>query len=418
MGISFLTLVGCGVSGKIVDSDGEGVQGVTMTISNGITSQEVVTDGEGNYRFDSLVLGRYTITPALWGYAFKPNSIDVGISDTIEDIKDVDFRLTETLFQEEFDNILDNLISNFWAPDGNWEGDAQGDATAFAPMVLYPVGKEMNNQEMIEKANLTVDYEVALINEFLVDRRINMDLVIGYPALAEGYKYTGNLQYGNLLSLATLAGSTLIAEKPELLLDFVFDYATVFGTGSYMCFVTHDALSNDLFKANVFKEQGISLIEKAEAYWNEEGGYYNYSRVLDWPQATMMMALTKAYKETGEQKYLDRCDAILDFLNTLWDWDRGGYFGHLGLTGKGLSGNNNIAWALLDLYELTGNPMYIQRAKATIEWMLSADMYDPSTITIAHHWIEGEGRAQYHCTGCNFQSLYNIYRFNKLWAGM
>ncbi|MBN2299261.1 MAG: hypothetical protein JXM72_11735, partial [Deltaproteobacteria bacterium] len=33
------------------------------------------------------------------------------------------------IFREEFRGILDNLISQYWEPDGNWKGDIQGDAT-------------------------------------------------------------------------------------------------------------------------------------------------------------------------------------------------------------------------------------------------------------------------------------------------
>jgi hypothetical protein len=67
------------ISGKVT---GVGLMGVKITLSNGSTSAEVLTDADGNYTSPSLPAGAppyYTVTPYHSGYAFTPVNIS-GIS--------------------------------------------------------------------------------------------------------------------------------------------------------------------------------------------------------------------------------------------------------------------------------------------------------------------------------------------------
>jgi len=128
-----------------------------------------------------------------------------------------------------------------------------------------------------------------------------------------------------------------------------------------------------------------------------------------------MMALIQAYRATGNRAYLDRARIVLDTMNRLCrDACRGGYYGHPDLDTKGLSGNNNMAWVLLDLHEATGDGKYLEEAHAVMEWVLSNDLYDSSKGIIYHHYTKNGGRAGYSCTGCNFHTLTCIYRYNEL----
>jgi hypothetical protein len=62
------------ISGKVT---GVGLMGVKITLSNGSTSAEVLTDADGNYTSPSLPAGAppYTVTPYHSGYAFTPVNI-------------------------------------------------------------------------------------------------------------------------------------------------------------------------------------------------------------------------------------------------------------------------------------------------------------------------------------------------------
>jgi uncharacterized surface anchored protein len=63
-------------------------QGVTMTLSEK-SSGTLQTDASGNYCFQNLEAGSYTLTPSLKGYVFEPPSKSAEITDT--DVSGVDF---------------------------------------------------------------------------------------------------------------------------------------------------------------------------------------------------------------------------------------------------------------------------------------------------------------------------------------
>jgi hypothetical protein len=322
----------------------------------------------------------------------------------------------EPEFQQRFDTILAALLTHHWRDDGDWDGDMQGDATAFAPMLLYQLGEK--DATLWDKAAATARHELTLIKELAATFELNMDAVIGFPALAACFVHERDAECKLWLTAGTYAGAQLIEEQPEDFLPFVFDMATVFGTGATMCLMSAEALGGD----QALVDKGLALIARADAeYWDDDEGLYTWSQVIDWPQATMMMALTRAYRITGDQKYLNRCERILESMSACcWDDAAGGYFGHWGQALKGLSGNNNMAWALLDLYESTGDEKHLDVAREIIAWTLSDDLFMPDTELLAHHWESNSGAnpgpADYFCTGCNFATLVNIHRYHQLMA--
>ncbi len=318
------------------------------------------------------------------------------------------------VFRDEFRGILGNLITHCWDPSGNWKGDLQGDATLFASMLLFSLGNDTQDQAMITMAHQSVSYEASLVRRFFLYPVVHMDLVMGYPALAQQYLHTGEDMYRLVFLAGVRTGNIMISLMPGTFVSFVHDYATLCGTTAYLCFLAGEIAQSGSEK-NAFRKKGLAWIEKAEKEcWNEETGLYTYSQILDWPQTTMMMALVAAYKATGDAAYLDRCLVVLDSMEALCrDRDRGGYWGHPDLSRKGLSGNNTMAWVLLDLYEATNERTYLDRACSVLEWIVSEDLYDDRQHVIYHHWDDREGRADYFCTGCNFQTLYNIYRLNR-----
>ena len=60
--IPTFALVGCKISG-IITHNGAGLEGVTVVLS-GDASMSPTTDADGNYVFDGLNQGTYTIAPA------------------------------------------------------------------------------------------------------------------------------------------------------------------------------------------------------------------------------------------------------------------------------------------------------------------------------------------------------------------
>ena len=324
-------------------------------------------------------------------------------------------RTEDFVFRDEFRGILDNLMLQYWDPSGNWKGDIQGDATLFASMLLFALSNDTHDTAMAGMAERTVSYEASLVKRFFYYPVLHMDLVMGFPALAQPYLFTGDDAYRFLFLNGVRTGNIMISLMPGTFVSFVHDHATLCATTGYLCFLAYEISETD-FQKNFFRKKGLAWIEKADKkYWNEETRLYDYTKILDWPQTTMMMALAAAYRATGDVQYLDQCLSVLDSMEKLCrDNVRGGYRGHPDLSRKGLSGNNNMIWVLLDLYEITGETIYLDRARSTLEWVLSEDLYDAEEHILYHHWDDLGGRAEYFCTGCNFQTLYNIYRFNTL----
>ena len=81
--VSTLMFAGCYIKGRVVDRNGTGLAGVTITLS-GDASMTTTTDSNGNYKRGSLsnmlAAGGYTVTPSRSGYTFTPASANVTIT--------------------------------------------------------------------------------------------------------------------------------------------------------------------------------------------------------------------------------------------------------------------------------------------------------------------------------------------------
>lgn len=97
---------GCIIKGKIVDKNGVGVAGVSVTL-NGDASMTTKTDSNGDYRFGTLsnmlLAGNYVVTPSGFGYSSTPPTRDVtlttltleGLEEIPGPVSDADFRADE-----------------------------------------------------------------------------------------------------------------------------------------------------------------------------------------------------------------------------------------------------------------------------------------------------------------------------------
>lgn len=349
--------------------------------------------------------GCRTAGPMPWAYVPSAQSISARLDSTFDDF----------VFKREFSAILASLIAASWDPSGDWKGDIQGDATAFAPMLLYALARDTGEREFLSMAERTVAYEAGLVKRLYFWPVPDTSLVMGFPALAQPYLLNNDPTYRSLFLRGVRFGYAFASLSPEIFTPFVRERACVYGIMGYMCLVGAE-VSGEPGQKDEFIRKGVGLIEKAdELCWDESKGLYAYSRLPDWPQQTMMMALVKAYRATGSRAYLDRALLVLDSMNRLClDTRNGGYYGHPDLDTKGLSGNNNMVWVLLDLHEATGDGRYLKEAHSALSWILSDDLYDSSKGLIRHHCTRSGGRAGYSCTGCNFHTLTCIYRYNVL----
>jgi len=363
-------------------------------------------------------------------------------------------------FQSQFDAIFKNLNENFWSEDGNWKGDMMGDASSFAPPVLYDLGCERHDHSLIEKAQKTTEWElqsIALMFKSILGGGLDLDssgsdllinTLFGGPALVEGYRMTGEDKYLMFAGLGLSGGSEILLLPPRdlylvLSREPAWSFTQTFAGLGFSDPVTAVAVlmsavvghtDFELYRISgieKYKNYGAALLDSVEEnYWNPELGFYGSAPgdLWDWSVGTMIMTLAMGYRFTGESRYLERALSLIRITDEkMLDVKRGGYFAEDTSTssGKSLSGNNIFIWAFLNMFEATGDPEYLERARKGIEFLLSRDMYEAGMIY--HHWIRPDrerdsfhwsgqtsGRADYYCTGCNFMSLVNIYNYNKL----
>ncbi|MEO8215651.1 MAG: TonB-dependent receptor [Acidobacteriota bacterium] len=83
-GLSFAQTQGGNVVGKVVDSDGNPVPGVTVTLSGIGAPQMYVTTSSGNYRFLNMFPGKYTLRAELAGFSTLDRPVEVSVGANSE----------------------------------------------------------------------------------------------------------------------------------------------------------------------------------------------------------------------------------------------------------------------------------------------------------------------------------------------
>lgn len=115
------------LSGQITESPGAAVSGVTLILS-GDANSTTVTDAGGNYMFNALENGSYTVTPVLTGFTFDPVNRDVTIADA--DITAVDFTATPPVVKYAISgNISDAVPASVEGVTVTLAGDATASTT-------------------------------------------------------------------------------------------------------------------------------------------------------------------------------------------------------------------------------------------------------------------------------------------------
>jgi len=77
IGQNFIGSTGYTITGRVANSSGTGLSGISVAISGGPT---VTTNGAGYYTFTNVVNGSYTITPSFAGTVFAPANRNITVS--------------------------------------------------------------------------------------------------------------------------------------------------------------------------------------------------------------------------------------------------------------------------------------------------------------------------------------------------
>lgn len=100
---TFSTMVGVGnIGGRIVDSDGNALVNVTVTLSNGMTA---TTDVNGNFAFDNVTAGTYDLTVSKDGYQTMTKSVSA-TADATNDLGSMSMQPTAPAASSSNDGLL------------------------------------------------------------------------------------------------------------------------------------------------------------------------------------------------------------------------------------------------------------------------------------------------------------------------
>jgi hypothetical protein len=139
-----------------------------------------------------------------------------------------------------------------------------------------------------------------------------------------------------------------------------------------------------------------------------------------YPNATMLIALNRAYQLTGEQRFLDRALLVYEGIQVLRDANLDFYHSPYSQAYQGaetdeygtLSAQNYLLLGLMLMYQNTQDPAFLEDILALLRF-IQEKLYDAEKQKILHHWIDGRPALptdpDYFCSGCNLQVLYLLW---------
>lgn len=314
---------------------------------------------------------------------------------------------------EIFDAILAHLLEHETHDRGNWDID-YGDATAYAPPVLTAVGRARCDPAIEELAAITLEWERELVRSF--SQELSGEGLIGAlgvietfartddPALADlaadavGYSAGVIDLFGGVLPAETVAGAGL-------------PYGQTAATGLLVAielrYVEQVDPADDARLASALAH--AEQIE--EAMWAEELGYYRFNEGDDelhvYPQSAMMAVHALAGRLTGDATHLDRAEALFDAIAPAYLPEIGAYHDAYQGTGDDYVSLSTTSYLLLALH-LVSRERPDARYEEAIDGLLAfvEERLWAADESIAYHHWEYDMRADWYCTGCNFQLGY------------
>jgi len=359
------------------------------------------------------------------GYADSTGDDDTASDDDTDDDLDDDTSDDDDddyfPYFDLFTSILNRLVSDFWNESGDWDGDMMGDATSFAPEVLFGYGLETDDRSLIDKGAVTCLWELDLAS-----RVLHGDLDAAYPAgmgalaILWGHIHQVDPGFAGLYELMLPVGSAIASMFYEGLADFVGD---VFPDACYlgiMAHVNHLAARYETGEArDEAMARGRNLIEIAyEDLWDPqlqlfeaEGTYHGHLA----SNGVMLLAVAGDAYLTGDAEMQAKAEQLFASMDdALWDDEQGGYWDDIDHMIKHMSTTSITLRGVVALYEATGDETYRRRAEELIAWV---EDYLYLGGLCYHHWTPEEGRATYYCTGCNFLLLDGIFYLHRVGSG-
>jgi hypothetical protein len=311
---------------------------------------------------------------------------------------------------EIFEAIVAHLLERETHDQGNWDLD-YGDATAYAPPVLTAVGRARCDPAIEALAAVTIEWEQELVRSFA--RELSGEGLIGALGVIETFARTGDPALADLAADAVgysagvidLFGGVLPAETVA---GAGLPYGQTAATGLLVAIeLRYVELVDPADEARLASALAHAQ-QIEEAMWAEELGFYRFNEGDDelhvYAQSAMMAVHALAGRLTGDVAHLDRAEALFDAIAPAYRPEIGAYHDAYQGTGEDYVSLSTTSYLLLALHLVSRERPDARYDDAIDELVafIEERLWAPDESVAYHHWEYGQ-RADWYCTGCNFQ---------------
>ena len=323
--------------------------------------------------------------------------------------------------------------------EGRWQ-EHWGDGALFGPLYDLSMWRAHGTQSHYDRAIEALEVNRALVEEAAPNLMNHLDnfetLSMSLLSIVKAGEYLDDPSAYGDAAAEMMVG---VESVSQLFNDYIELDAGEFATSVYgPTAMTAAVATLHVELALNYPEQDQALhIRRAgeildrihDKVWDEQMRVYRFApgdtRLMLYPNATVMLALARAYELTGESRYLERFEATFQGIQGLKDPDGDHYHSPYSAESMGAeaedytthSSQNYLMLGLLSAYQATGEVAYLVEIDTLLGFLESRLLVGEQ---IMHHWMNGraaneEDRYDY-CLGCNMQTLFLL--LSLAWLGV
>jgi hypothetical protein len=330
-----------------------------------------------------------------------------------------------------FYSMLEEDALLFGYAEGEWTED-YGDGAAFGPYYYSHAGQQLNREDYVQIAEESKDYNLAVVQQAGEDFTWMLSNLEEVFMSAQGLiEYTTVFQdHTNDQAIEDLLDSVdpMVAATGDYMDVSIGDFAAdLYGPTSITAGMAVAYSQYAAYNQGEFGQKMLSRSKEIADTIHEEAFHVDHYRFRPdvekqylYPNATMLILLTRLFNITQDPVYLERAELVFQGIQPLKYQELGFYRSPYSEVPEGaqtdeystLSSQNYLMLGLLELYQQTTNPVYLENIFDMLEH-IHTRLYDEVEHKILHHWIDGRVATpedpSYFCSGCNLQTLFILW---------
>jgi hypothetical protein len=312
-----------------------------------------------------------------------------------------------------FKAILNHLLTNETVVNGDYQKDS-GDATCYAPPVLLAHGMATGDTTETNLARAIIEREYYLINNFLAN---SSEALIGGLGLTEVYDLNQDQQVAKetryLIEIVDALYESL-NENGLLPKSMTALYGQTASTAIVVALELQYFIKVDPSDINR-RNRALAIVQKIEAAAYDSAGFYIFEadnkELYLYPNVAMMLVHSLAYHVSEDIHHLKMARSLLPAIDPLYHPELDAYLSRAQGADNvvTLASHNYLVLALKDLFDETGDTLYLNKAQRTIDFIINK-LYSDG---IAYDNLTNNQKSGWYCTGCNFQLLFVLWQMGE-----